>query len=92
MPAPPNYTYELFLEAGRSGYTRNLPLHQEMSPGATDHFLIRIGTDKSARFDLIFSFRTTGGAHLPEVPVLLDVFVPRTQAGKGRCRSGAASE
>jgi hypothetical protein len=92
FPAPPNYTYDLFLEAGHSGYIRNLPLHQEMPPRATDHFLIRIGTNKSARFDLVFSFRTTAGTRLPEKSVLLDVFVPRTQAGKIRGPSSVAPE
>jgi hypothetical protein len=91
MPAPPSYLYELFLEAGRSGYVKNLPLSQEIKPGETDHFLIRIGTNKSSRFDLAFAFRTAGGAHLPETQVLLDIFLPRTQAPRICQRSTAAS-
>lgn len=89
LPAPPNYLYDLFLEAGRSGYTKNVPVSQEIKPGQTDHFLIRIGTDKSACFDLTFSFHTVGGARLPDRQVLLDIFLPRTQANRSHQRSPA---
>ncbi len=88
-PVPPNYLYDLFLEAGRSGYTKNVPVSQEIKPDQTDHFLMRIGTNKSARFDLTFSFCAAGGVRLPITQVLLDIFLPRTQADKSRQRTPA---
>jgi hypothetical protein len=82
--APPSYLYDLFLEAGKAGYTKHLSLAQEIGPGESDHFLIRLGTDKSAVFDLQFSFKTTDGRYLPRKDVLLEVFVPRTGAERDR--------
>ncbi|GEM_PF-4345966 len=78
-PRPPTYNYELFLEAGKSGYTKYLPLSQEIKPGEVDHFLIRVGTDRSAKFDLRISFRTAGDVELPTKTILLEIFVPRSQ-------------
>lgn len=80
MPAPPSYSYDLFLEAGKAGYTKHLALAQEIGSGESDHFLIRVGTDKSAVFDLTYSFKTSDGQVLPSKNILLDVFVPRSDS------------
>jgi len=76
----PNYLYDLFLRAGESGYTKRLPISQAIKPGEAENFDIRVGTDKTARFDLAISFRTTDGAQIPGNNVRLAIFVPRTQA------------
>lgn len=79
-PAPPSYLYDLFLEAGKSGYTTRVPIAQKIAAQDVDHFLLRIGTDKSAHFELNISLRRIGGAELAMPPVFLDIFVPRSQS------------
>lgn len=69
--------YDVQLEAGKSGYVKYVPIAQSIKPGDADYFLLRVGSDKSAQFNLGVSFRTSG----PEartVNVLMNIFVPRS--------------
>ncbi len=77
----PVYFYDASLPAGEAGYTRRVPLTHKhtIKPGEVDHFVIRIATNKSAQFELKFSFRDVGGMEIPTDNVLLDIFVPRTE-------------
>ena len=86
-PAPPDYLYDLFLKAGEAGYTTRIPVSEEVKPGDVDHFLIRIGTDKSATFNLAVSFLSKPDVSLPPTQVLLSVFVPRSQVQASHLRS-----
>jgi hypothetical protein len=79
LPRPPTYLYDLLLKAGLSSYTKRLPISQEIKQGESDHFLIRVASDKSAQFNLAFSFRVTGGMEIHSNEVILDMFVPRSQ-------------
>lgn len=79
LPRPPEYLYDVFLKAGKAGYVKNVPISQEINPGEADHFLVRIATDKSARFNLALEFRDAGNSRIAEKPVELEVFVPRSQ-------------
>ena len=53
------------------------PLAQEIKPGQTDYFIVRVGSDKSARYDLTFSFRAPG-IFVPDKKVRIALFVPRS--------------
>jgi hypothetical protein len=86
-PAPPDYLYDVFLRAGEAGYTKRIPISEEVKPGEVDHFLIRIGTDKSASFNLTFSFVSRPASSLSPTQVRLSVFVPRSQVGASRLSS-----
>ncbi|HSS50756.1 MAG TPA: hypothetical protein VLX28_17590 [Thermoanaerobaculia bacterium] len=66
----------LFLEAGKQGYIKRLPISQSMAPGEADHFAIVIGTDKSAHFDLSMDFRSAEGVILKGKSLDIDLFVP----------------
>jgi hypothetical protein len=88
LPAPPDYLYDLFLKAGEAGYTTRIPISEKVNPGDVDHFLIRIGTDKSATFNLAFSFLSEPVVTLPSTQVLLSVFVPRSQVQASHSTSG----
>jgi len=79
-PVFASFEYDLFLEAGRSGYTQPLSLSQAIKAGEAEQFSITIGTDKSADFDLAFSFRTSTGAAISANGVGLRIFVPRAAA------------
>ncbi len=57
---------------------RYLSIDRKIEPGEADHFLIKIGSDKSAQYVLSFSFRELGGKIIPgDNKVKLDIFVPR---------------
>jgi hypothetical protein len=86
-PAPPSYVYDIFLEAGKAGYVKRFPIAQKIAAGDVDHFLVRVGTDKSAHFELSIAFRGVGGVELAAPPVSLDVFVPRSQSGAAEQRA-----
>ena len=74
---PPTGEYDLRLKAGETG-TQHLSIDQEIKSGDADHFLIRVGSDKSAQFTLSFSFRTVEELEiLGSEEVMLDIFVPR---------------
>lgn len=77
----PSYFYNLFLEAGKAGYSKPVSISQSIQPGDADHFVLRIASDKSAKFDLDLSLKDAGGKVLPLQTVHLDLFVPRSQAG-----------
>ncbi len=79
LPKPPNYVYDLFLPAGKARYEKLLPTAQEIRAGDTDHFLIRVGTDKSFRFEISLAFRTAQRVELPGAELVLELFVPRSQ-------------
>jgi len=78
LAPPPTYLYDVSLVAGEAPRIVLLPVTQEIKPRTSDNFLIRVASDKSARFKLRISFRTVGGGDLLANDVLLDVFVPRS--------------
>lgn len=53
--------YDVVLEAGKSGYTQEIPLSQEIAQGKADKFYIRIRSDKSADFKFTLNIRAAGG-------------------------------
>jgi hypothetical protein len=77
---PPSYTYDLMLKAGQAKVTRQLGLAQQIKPGDSDHFALRVGSDRSARYRLRIDFVTAGGQVMKGSEVLMDIFVPRTAA------------
>jgi hypothetical protein len=79
-PAPPSYSYDIFLKAGRAGYTERRPIAQEIKPGEVDHFLLRIATDRSASFDLVVDVNDASGTSLWRGGIDMMAFVPRTGA------------
>lgn len=80
MPAPPSYTYDIFLKAGRSGYVVTRDLSQEIKPGQTDHFLLRIATDMSSSFFLKLDIKDVKGNARWSGDVDMEAFVPRSGA------------
>jgi len=78
---PPSRFYDTFLQAGQAPVIEQVDVAQEIRPGEADHFLIRLGTDKSSRKRIKISFLTADGEVLPGGELTIDLFVPRT-AGK----------
>lgn len=77
---PPSYTYDLMLKAGQAKVTRQVGLAQQIKPGDSDHFALRVASDRSARYRLRIDFVTAGGQVMKGSEVLMDIFVPRTAA------------
>lgn len=77
---PPSYSYDLFLKSGKSGYTLRREIAQQIKPGETDHFLLRIATDRSANFQLRVSLHDVKGDIRWTGDVDLQAFVPRSGA------------
>src|SRR5690606_621910 len=62
----------------RDGSLFRVPISQSLKPGDADHFLLRVGTNKSATFELEFTFVAAGGEQIPGDSVSVEIFVPRT--------------
>lgn len=68
--------YLIFLEAGRSGYTKSKPIAFEIGPASVKHFLIRLGTDKSASFDFTIALLVVGEDPIEADEVAIDILTP----------------
>jgi len=71
--------YCLFLEAGKGGITKHIPISQFLKSGDVDHFAVLVATDKSSLYDLSFDFITADGKVLKTKHMIIDIFVPRLQ-------------
>jgi hypothetical protein len=78
--ARPSYTYEVFLEAGKSNYVQRKSISQEIKPGDVDHFLIRVATDRSASFDFNMEIVAAGGSIVWMGKFDMALLVPRSGA------------
>lgn len=77
---PPSYSYDIFLAAGKSGYSISKSISQEIKPGETDHFLLRIATDKSSTFKVKLRINDAKGDVRWGGSADMQVFVPRSGA------------
>jgi hypothetical protein len=75
---PPSHFYDLTLRAGESGIVRQVPLAQEMKAGESDHFVVRVGADRSSTNRVRVSFRTVDGTVFEGGQLAIDIFVPRS--------------
>jgi hypothetical protein len=75
---PSREPYDVFLPAGKQGYETIVPLSQVVPAGGVDNFEIRIGTDRSASFDIIVGFRTASSEVIGKTSVRLSTFIART--------------
>jgi hypothetical protein len=90
-PVPPSQEYDLALTAGKAPDTVRVPVAHNLKPGEADQFLLRVASDKSARYELKVSLRRIDDQSLPEQKLVLDVFVPRSGA-KRVVKVGAPKE
>lgn len=77
-PMPPNTTYDLYLPAGKSGYTAELPISQSVPAKGVDHFQVAVYSDKSATFDFAATVLSTRGQRIANSNVRLAYFRPRS--------------
>jgi hypothetical protein len=76
--APPKgMTYDLYLKAGQSNVTATTSVDETFPPKTSGEFALRVLTDRSASFDVAFSFQSTTGEVLPGERTQLRLFQPR---------------
>mgnify|MGYP003675428818 CR=1 FL=1 len=80
VPAPPTYEYDLFLEAGKYGYTKEIDISQAIKPSEFDHFLLKVATDKYADFDIDLKILSLSGHEFVKEDIGLTIFVPKSEA------------
>ena len=69
----------LSLEAGKSGYTKRIPISRYAKPGDVDHFTLKVLTDKSSRNQLTVTLVSADGQSLPGRKIDLETLIPRLQ-------------
>jgi hypothetical protein len=91
--APPNYTYDLFLEAGRSGYTKNLPVRAYVSDSSS-RLLFRTGPrgSRSRLSAIACRWRSSRSREIPIQPGTAWFLVLRAIIARNPARSGAARD
>ena len=75
-----SYEYDLYLDAGRSGYVVRKSIAQEIRSRSTDHFLIRLATSHSANLELSLTLSSVSQPAIWTSDVNLTTFVPRWDA------------
>jgi hypothetical protein len=77
-PAPPNTIYDVEYKAGETGLvTVQLQDRQEVRPGSSAVFLLRMKPDKTSKTRMTVNFQTNDGELLGGGDFVLDLFVPR---------------
>lgn len=79
-PAKPSYECDIILTAGLSG-TFTFPLDQQIASNESDHWLLKVSTDKSASFDVLMEFVTVDG-HAIGKSLFFSIFQPRSVYAK----------
>lgn len=72
----PSAVYGVILPAGESGYTKRLAMAHSVESGDTDHFVLRLLPDKSARFEFTLDVLAANRDVLYRCRVFIDTFVP----------------
>jgi hypothetical protein len=84
---PPSNFYDVKFNASKRSEVVRRPLEQEIAPGGSDHFVVRVAVDRSARFDLHVSLRAIGARQIQEHDYRMELFVPRSEAKRTRISS-----
>ena len=75
----PRFFHHLLLEAGKTGVT-TLPVAASVGAQKSAQIKLRVGSDRSARYELLLTLKSGDGTLLAEQPLDLQIFVPRFDA------------
>jgi hypothetical protein len=81
---PPTIEYHALLDADKTSYVERRPVSQAIKPGDVDHFLVRVGANRSAMFELIVGINDVRGRSLWKGSIDMNIFVPRSMASHER--------
>ena len=76
---PPTYSYDARFEAENTGYQRLVNISQEIKPGETDRFTVKIAVPLSSFHRFRTTIRDTSGETFKSEPIEMNCFVPRCQ-------------
>lgn len=79
VPAPPTYEYGTRFQVTGKNYERRVNISQQIKPGETDRFTIKIGVDKSSLHKFSFSLLYNNSV-IGEQKIVMRIFVPRSGA------------
>jgi hypothetical protein len=75
----PRFFHHVLLPAGKTGVT-SLPLALSVGPQRSAQVKLRVGSDRSARHEIVLELKGVDGALLASQLVELQIFVPRADA------------
>jgi CHAT domain-containing protein len=74
---PPTFMYDTAFEAKASAYQRRVQISQELQPGETDRFTIKVAVAKSSFHRFRATLIDISGLTLESLPIEMNCFVPR---------------
>ena len=77
-PAPPSFEYGVRLDVDGRDYVRRVNISQEIKPGESDRFGIKVGVDKSSIHTLSLQLLSNGSEDIYTEEIALSIFVPRS--------------
>jgi TPR repeat protein len=75
----PRFFHHILLESGKTG-AMTLPLVASVGAQRSTQIKLRIGSDRSARYDLVLALKSADGAVMATQALDLQIFVPRFDA------------
>jgi len=79
-PMPPSYGYSTKFEVDKKSYSRRVNMSQEIKPGETDRFTLKIGVDKSSLHTFNMRLAYNGSKVIQAGSFQLGIFVPKSGA------------
>jgi hypothetical protein len=89
---PSPIIYDVRFQAGTAPAVLRVPISQVVNAGGADHFLVRIGSDRSGHFEFTTTVRAVDGKTFSGGSFVLDTFVPRSQAGYTKLADAASGD
>lgn len=81
-PLPPTYEYRVMFDIGKNNYQVKEPISQCLESGKPDRFDIVIGAPKSSLHVFRLELKCIDGKCLMSQPIILKIFLPRSQIGQ----------
>jgi len=91
-PRPPSAVYHVELATVGNNYRRCVPISQELQPGETDRFLMKVAVTESSNHRFRVTFCDVGGQTIQSPWIQLRCFVPRTRRGRVEAEQASASK
>lgn len=79
IPRPPTYAYDTAFDALNTNYQRRVQISQELQPGETDRFTLKVAISQPSFHRFRATLRDITGLALQSLPVEMNCFVPRSR-------------
>ena len=78
LPRPTTFEYQTSLKSERRGYSKAVPISQELKAGDTDRFSLKIAVPRSSSHQFTLRVRDISGSEIRSEKIVLRSFVPRS--------------